>query len=165
MRRSWLIAATLVLSTGVAFALADPPKAEGPPTPPQPVDGMLCVGEKGSVESPVILGDALQSQRVGGGGHIPNCLTSFSSCPDVPGRNCSLQNCQTFDLGYSSCRRPNGIIISCSEPGWTIHKTTCDCEEQYHDTCCDAGNCSWGPCGTCTGGSLSTVCAPGGGGN
>ncbi len=156
MRRSWLVLAAVIgLGTGTLLAGTAPPQTEGPPAPPKPVDGMLCVGEN-SVESPAlegVPGDKPAAERV----DVLPCPVNFSNCNDVPGRSCTLQDCVTVDLDITRCQKPNGQILHCTG-GTTLHKTTCDCQEQFHDQCCDLGTCQWGDCGICTGGSLSTFC-------
>jgi len=86
---------------------------------------------------------------------VPPCPVNFSDCEDVPGRKCALQNCTTVDLGYSKCKK-NRRVIGCRNGN--LQQTTCDCLEQLHLVCCDLGTCSFGECGVCTGGSLTTQC-------
>jgi hypothetical protein len=143
-RVSVLVMGLMLASAAMA---AEQPVAPGKPAP-VPVDGMICVSETGQLDTP------WTRPYMEPMGPIPQCPTNFSNCPDVPGRNCSLQNCVTIELG-PQCKKGNRII-GC-EPPATIHQTTCDCEEQFHQTCCDDDTCGF-ECGVCAGGSLATFC-------
>lgn len=144
-KRVFVLVIGLILATATMAA----EQAIAPEKPaPTPVDGMICVSEAGQLDTPSTRPDMEPM------GPIPPCPVNYSNCLDVPGRNCSLQNCATVDLGWTQCKKGNRVI-GCSVG--TIHQTTCDCEEAFHQTCCDDDSCGF-DCGICTGGSLATFC-------
>jgi len=141
----------LLLASAAAWAAEVQPAPAVDADGPAALDGMTCVSDRG-YEKPEI---GTPGPAPEGAGGIPNCPTNFSNCVNVPGRKCTLQNCVTIDLGYDSCRK-NGHVLTCTSGN--LQQTTCDCRERLHQICCDDGNCEFGECGFCTGGSLTTVC-------
>lgn len=127
---------------------ADPPAATA-----EPVAGLTC-GTENDSDIAVTLGeDSIVAADAGG---VPDCPVEFSNCLDVPGRKCGLRNCVTVDLGIRKCRQPDGSMFSCTPAN--IQQTTCNCEEAFHMVCCDFDECTFGECGTCSGGSLALFC-------
>ena len=151
MKSRNLIVAVLLLFVAAIPVMAAEVKAVPPADADgsTAIDGMTCLSDQGFQKPEIGAPDQGQSPQV------PKCPTNFSNCPNVPGRACSLQNCVTEDLGYSSCRKPGGHVITCI--AGNIQQTTCDCLERLHQICCDDNSCGF-TCGECTGGSLTTVC-------
>jgi hypothetical protein len=152
-----VLPASLLLICGCATALAAetaPPPANGPAAVPD--DGLRCVTDQGVEEPSSILDDAILIAG-GGGGGVPNGPVNFNDCHDLPGQACTPINCATVDLGYNTCKKPGGRKISCTNGN--LQQTTCDCHAGVRSTCCDEpGGCSFGDCGICGTGLLSTVC-------
>jgi hypothetical protein len=152
-----VLPASVLLICGWAAVLAAeqaPPGAKDLDSGPD--DGLRCVSDLG-VDKPAALNDDWILIAAGGGHGIPSCPVNFNNCHDVPGQACTPINCETVDLGYDTCKRPGGRTISCTNGN--LQQTTCDCHTGVRSTCCDEpGGCSFGDCGTCGTGTLSTVC-------
>jgi len=152
-----VLPASVLLICGWAPVLAAepaPPAAKDLTTLPD--DGLRCVSDLG-VEKPELLANDWILIAGGGGGHVPNCPVNFNNCHDVPGQACTPINCVTIDLEYATCKRPGGQTIGCTNG--PLQQTTCDCHTGVRSTCCDEpGGCSFGDCGICGTGTLSTVC-------
>ena len=91
---------------------------------------------------------------------IPNCPATFSSCVDVPGKQCRLRsdgNCTTISTNDHHCKQVDGSTFSCPG-GQSIQITTCACFTHLQMTCCP--NCPELTCGDCESqpGSQSFFC-------
>jgi len=153
-----VLPASLLLICGCAAVLAAdsaPPPAKSPAAVPD--DGLRCVTDQGVEEPSSVVEDAILIAGGGGGGGVPNCPVNFNDCHDLPGQACTPINCVTVDLGYDTCKKPGGRKLTCINGN--LQQTTCDCHAGVRSTCCDEpGGCSFGDCGICGTGTLSTVC-------
>lgn len=155
-----LVAVCLCTAALAAEPTAVAPPAAKTPAPPAAVSvpddsdiEFSCAGDVPAEMSP--LGPKDSASPAGGGG-IPDCPVNYDNCHDLPGQACRPVNCVTIDLGYDTCRKPNGRKLTCVNGN--LQQTTCGCHVGVHSICCDDGTCSWGDCGVCGNGTLSTVC-------
>jgi hypothetical protein len=80
---------------------------------------------------------------------IPDCPATFSSCSDVPGKQCRLYsdgNCTTIDTEDHHCRQLDGSTFSCTG-GTSIQIQACACFTRLQMTCCPG--CPEFTCGDC----------------
>ena len=80
---------------------------------------------------------------------IPDCPLTFSSCVDVPGKECRLRtdgSCTITDTHDHHCKLPDGNTFSCPG-GQSILVTNCECFTRLQNICCP--NCPEFTCGDC----------------